>query len=221
MARWLATPARTRAHRQVASRPVAKVASPAQSPATRSALRPLARGVVALVGAIPITKQALEHWTEVEAIEELPRPARLTRPLPAPERASLQQKALQMLIARYWVGEEAARASVALTGGEVERMLRLRFPGKGALQRFLVRTGLRASDERFLMENLLLPEKWHRAVLPAYARLRRNGGHESIREANEIDVEVGNLSESLTRRWTPRTHCHAGYVVMFCSEYRE
>jgi hypothetical protein len=192
-----------------------------QTPAPPVASRPLPRGVVALVGAIAITKQELEHWTGVEAIALQSGSPRETRSLPAGGRASLQRKALQTLIVHYWVREEAARTGVALTSGEVDGMLRLWFPSKSAFRRHLARTGLHASDERLLVEDLLLPEKWHRTVLPVYARLRRNTAPETIRQSGEVDAEVSKLTQSMTRRWTPRTQCREGYVVRFCGDYRE
>ena len=135
--------------------------------------------------------------------------------------AALQQQVLEMLISYHWVREETAREGVALSRGEVDRLLRQQFPTGADLRRFLAFTGLRMSDERFFLENLLLREKWHRAALPAlYARLRRENGGESLRMVEEIDADVSKLTESLAERWTPRTHCRAGYVVRFCSEYR-
>jgi len=138
----------------------------------------------------------------------------------AREYAALQEHMLEVLIVRYWVAEEAARAGVALTSRDIRRALKREFPTAADFDRYLAFTGLHASDWRFVLEGELLPEKWHRTILPAYARLRRSKPPESEQMPAEIDLEVSDLTQSMTRRWTPRTRCKTGYVVTFCSEYR-
>jgi hypothetical protein len=155
--------------------------------------------------------------------------ARKTRPEPAAaqldhqcaqKHETLLRSMLEMLIDHFWVNEEAARAGVAVAAREINQALRRRFPTEVELHRFLALTRLRASDERLLLKNVLLLGKWQHASLPVYARLRRSKPPETAQMADEVDVELGKLSESMKRRWTPRTHCRAGYVVALCAEYR-
>jgi hypothetical protein len=155
--------------------------------------------------------------------------ARQTRPEPdtaqldhqcAQKHETLRRSMLEMLINHFWVKEEAAKAGVRVTAREINQVLRRRFPTEAELHRFLAFTGVHVSDERFLLGNVLLLAKWQRASLPVYDRLRRSKPPESAQMAEEVDVELGKLSESMKRRWTPRTRCGASYVVALCSEYK-
>jgi len=134
------------------------------------------------------------------------------------EHATLQRQVLETLIIHYWVKEEAARAGVVGTAREFNEAFRRAYPTKAGFRRFLAFTGLHASDERFLLQGSLLLNKWQRATLPVYTRVPRSGPETGGR-ASEVDVELQKLSNDMTARWTPRTHCGAGYVVMLCSEY--
>jgi hypothetical protein len=138
----------------------------------------------------------------------------------AQKHETLRRSMLEMLINHFWVKEEAAKAGVRVTAREINQVLRRQFPTEAELHRFLAFTGVHASDERFLLGNVLLLAKWQRASLPVYDRLRRSKPPESAQMAEEVDVELGKLSESMKRTWTPRTHCGASYVIALCSEYK-
>jgi hypothetical protein len=71
---------------------------------------------------------------------------------------------------------------------------------------------MQASDERFLIENKLLLEKLQWSVSP----LRGHVGPESAQMAARVDVSTTRLANEMTKRWTPRTICRAGYVVAEC-----
>jgi hypothetical protein len=136
------------------------------------------------------------------------------------EYASLLKQTQGKLILNFWVREEAARAGAAMTARETDRALHFQFPSEDELHRYLAFTRLRLSDERFLLEEDLQPDKWHRAVLPVYARLRHSKPPESEQMVGEVDAELGALSVRLSKRWIPKTHCSPGYVLAMCSEYR-
>jgi hypothetical protein len=132
---------------------------------------------------------------------------------------ALRQQMLGRLIIRFWVKEEAAKAGVAVTTREIDRALRVQFPTEAEFHRFLAFTRLHASDERFILEDELLLEKWQRATLPVYARLRRSRPPESMQMAGEVDSEVSKLTQSMSKRWTRRTRCRRGDVVTECGEH--
>jgi hypothetical protein len=167
------------------------------------------RGCIAYLAAIAKARQAQPE----------PNAAQLDRQC-AQKHETLLRSMLEMLINHFWVKEEAVRAGTAVTAREINQALRWQFPAETELHRFLAFTGLHASDERFILENVLLLGKWQYASLPVYARLRRSKPPETARMAEEVDIELGKLSESMRKRWIPRTHCRARYVVPLCSEYR-
>jgi len=133
------------------------------------------------------------------------------------ERMSLERQTLSVLIDAYWVREEAAARNVLVNPAEVERELRRVFLSKR--WRFPASVGAPTPYERFVVDDRLLLAELQRRTLPIYARLRRTGHPEGPRLAEEVDAEIQRLANELTSRWTPRTHCQAGYVVSECSEY--
>jgi hypothetical protein len=128
----------------------------------------------------------------------------------------LREQAFEKLIIPYWIHEEAARAGVAVRAREVNAALARRFPTVSALHRFLTLTGLRRSDEEFIVSDELLLGKWQRKVLPVYARLRRAKQPESAQMAGEVDTELTNLDERTRKAWVPKTYCRSGYVIPLC-----
>jgi hypothetical protein len=133
------------------------------------------------------------------------------------ERVSLERQTLGVLIDAYWVREEAAARHVLVGPAEVERDLRRVFLSKR--WRFPPSVGAPTPYERFVVADRLLLAKLQRRTLPIYARLRHARHPESLRLTEELDAEIQRLANKIASRWTPRTHCQAGYVVSECSEY--
>jgi hypothetical protein len=123
---------------------------------------------------------------------------------------------LEKLIIHYWVKEEATRAGIAVTSRELNQNLQRRFPTKAELRRFLAFTGLRAADERLIVNDELLTDKWPRATLPVYTRLRRSKPPETVQMVGEVDSEVGKLFAAMKRRWTPKTVCTSPHLLPVC-----
>ncbi len=136
------------------------------------------------------------------------------------EHDALLSQMLERLIAHYWLKEEARRAGVAVSRRELQQALERQFPTTTQLSRFLAFTGLRAADERLIVNDGLLTDKWQRATLPVFARLRRSKPPETLQMVGEVDSELAKLSVSMRKRWTPRTVCSAPHRVLACSEYR-
>jgi hypothetical protein len=136
------------------------------------------------------------------------------------EHQDLLPQILGRLIRYYWVEEEATKAGVEMTTRDTDRALHFQFPSESDLHRFLAFTGLQESDERLILREQLLPDKWQRAVLPAYERVRHIKPPESQQMVAEVETEVANLLEAMRRRWIPKTRCIPGYVLAICSEYR-
>jgi hypothetical protein len=132
-------------------------------------------------------------------------------------RKSLRQQAVSLLIVHYWVSEEAARHDLSAPTHEVRRATRRIYrtePRRG----LLAAAGVRPSDERLVVEDHLLRDKLQRR-LPIFDVLRRTVGPEPKQTVVQIELAVQKLTDEMTRRWTPRTHCRSGYVVSECSEY--
>jgi hypothetical protein len=129
----------------------------------------------------------------------------------------LQRHILDILITDYWIAEEAIEKDIKATPQEVQHVLRREFPTMAQLRRFLAISGMRASDERFLIENKLLLEKLQWTVSP----LRGHVGPESAQMAVRVDMSTTRLANEMTKRWTPQTTCRAGYVVAECRQHRD
>jgi hypothetical protein len=135
----------------------------------------------------------------------------------AQERARLRQQAMRLLIMHYWLSEEAARQSVLAPPEETRAVTMHTYPGESR-HGFLASAGVRATDERLVVEDHLLLEGLQRR-LPVFDVLRRSTTPESPQKVEEVELEEQRLNEEIARRWTPRTHCRAGYVVAECGEY--
>jgi len=136
------------------------------------------------------------------------------------EHEALQQAALAELIRHDWEREEARKERLSVTSAEVEAAILRRFSSEADLRRYLSLTRLRMSDERFLIGEETLDERWYRANIPAYAKLARVKP-ESEQLVGEIDRGRGSLDERVAETWRPRTRCSTGYVLPECSEYKE
>ena len=134
------------------------------------------------------------------------------------EHQDLQTQTLGLLITHYWVSEEAKRVGIRVTGRDVRREEAHASWAKRA-RRFLLAAGVQPPDERFVIEGRLLLTKLQRRTLPVYAKLRRSARPETAQMAAEVDAEIQELSDAMTRRWAPRTRCRSGFVVSQCSEY--
>jgi hypothetical protein len=162
----------------------------------------LPANVVLRVGANLVSKQAFAHWMRVEAI--------LSGAVLPQEEAGLREETAEILVLHYWVQEEATRAGIRLSAAEQKEAHRSS-------------ARLSASDNELVIGDELLLEKWHRAVLPVYARLLRllrMKGDETAAMVNEVHAEIGALTAHMTTRWTPRTVCRTGYVMYLCGDYR-
>lgn len=177
--------------------------------------RPVPRG---LVPKPPGFRDCIAYLAAI-AREKHTRPAPGTRQLTQSceqEHQSLLRQMLEKLIIHYWVKEEATRAGIAVTSRELNQNLQRRFPTKAELRRFLAFTGLRAADERLIVNDELLTDKWPRATLPVYTRLRRSKPPETVQMVGEVDSEVGKLFAAMKRRWTPKTVCTSPHLLPVC-----
>lgn len=132
---------------------------------------------------------------------------------------NLREQALLALITHYWVSGEAAKRHVKITDDEIRQEENRKFSAKGG-RRSLEAAGVRPADERFFVERQVLLAKLQRSTLPVYAELRRAVGPETPRMVDRVDAEIQRLSDEMTKRWTPRTQCRTGFVVLQCSEYK-
>jgi hypothetical protein len=180
--------------------------------------RPVPRGVVPDP---PRYHDCVEYLAELEK-------ARHARPTPNAaslkaqcerKRKSLSTQALEKLIVHYWIHEDAAKDGIKMTPRDVAQALDKRFPTEAGLHRFLAYTGMHRSDERVILEEELLRDKWQRAILPVYTRVRRIKSLETDQMVGEVDHELSMLTIRVTDKWTPQTHCRSAYVVRVCSEF--
>ena len=180
--------------------------------------RPVPRGALPVP---PRYRDCIAYLATIAGAERAgpaPGAAQLKRRCEAQLRA-LREQALEALIVYSWIEQEAAMLGIRVTGAEVSRVLRREFPTNAVFLRFLRSARLQARDERLVVKQQLLREKWHES-LPVYTRLHRSKTRESAQMVGELDAAVGRLNARMTARETRRTYCRAGYVVSVCREYR-
>jgi foldase protein PrsA len=107
-------------------------------------------GVVARVGATPITASALDNWISVMATGTVPQPGQ-------PAYDPLERRALEFLIESHWLLAEAAERGLPPTREEVARRLKAKqhemFPGGEAeFREYLTSTGQSTADANFRVE---------------------------------------------------------------------
>jgi hypothetical protein len=161
----------------------------------------------------------LARTPEIRAMRPRPRAGRLKAQC-REEHKDLQGQALRLLVTHDWVSEEAAKLGLKTTAEEVRRAL----PHESWARRnvrYLRAAGVRASDERFVLESQLLQIKLQRRVLPIYTELRRSHRPETPAMAERVDAALSRFSQLLALRWTPRTHCRVSIVIPECMGYDE
>jgi hypothetical protein len=198
--------------------------------------------VVVRVGDHAITKARVEHWVRVEAATS--HEIKPTRPLPkglipvpphyadciaylaaeakaAPKRTAadlkgicaskytaFKEQVLQILITYFWIADESARKGVTVTEAEVTQYLQRLFRVPRELERFLRLTGESAADERMLARKVLLGIKLQDLVT-----------RQAHTRAERVQAPAKYFNQ-LSAKWTPRTSCAAGYVVLQCKQHR-
>jgi hypothetical protein len=201
--------------------------------------------VVVRIGQRSITRASLDRWTAIEAAvtyEAYPRRAIPKGIIPDPpsyenciayskKHASLpvasamqstpvelgrqcqekhhvlQNQILEILITSYWLTSEAASIGVSVSYAEAKRVLDEKFVTQAALHRFLTLTGEREADEEFLLKRTMLANK-------LLAALEKPAGSRSGRTQ-----AVAAFYTALTKKWTARTDCRPGYVVVQCRQH--
>jgi hypothetical protein len=197
-----------------------------------------ASAVVVQVGNTAITRAQYEHWMRIgDATVQKP-PA--TGPLPKPvnyeppdftecvahlragtvlhETTSqlkakceqtfrgIQERIVRFLIRGYWLRQEAAEDGITVSPAELQsefnKIKQQEFPTAVSFQRLLTATRQRSSDLMFAVETEMLAAK-----LQQRSESNSEGG-----------VEVSN--RKLVKKWTARTDCQPGYVVIGCKQYR-
>jgi hypothetical protein len=164
----------------------------------------------------------------------------------AREYESLKTDTLGYLISADWLIDEADAQGVAVSDKQVHARLvsiaRQDFPGKGSFERFLHSSPYTVSDLLLRIKLQMLSERIEHKVLGRaakvtqaqiasyYAAHRSRFAHQALSAAStSIKQELRSQSEERTfsafkrafrKRWTARTDCRAGYVVLECRQYK-
>lgn len=133
----------------------------------------------------------------------------------------LQQAALGVLIVNDWMLKEASRRGMTVSAAEAESAAEQYYSGAPGYRRFVTSAGVSLSDQRLVAESHLVLDRIQlKGMSPALlARIQPGGPGETARNAEEVDAHDQAVSTAISNRWTPTTHCRAGYVVSDCSEY--
>jgi hypothetical protein len=128
----------------------------------------------------------------------------------------LQRKALSILIQTLWYEGMAAEEGTSLTTAELNQAYRQfiqrEYSEHEGFSRYLAATGLNASDELLRVRKNLLETKLRQKLERELRAVRGRGTRE--REL-QLKIEVGS-----TGKWLAKTNCRAGYVVLYCRQYR-
>jgi hypothetical protein len=146
---------------------------------------------VALVGDQPISKAEIDR--RVATLRQGQRGSK-----PSPEQA--RQQALDLLIQRATLEQEAAERGVTVTEAEIDRRVkraRAQFPTDRGFKRFL--GGQTLEDFRFQLRNQALSD----AITD---------------QAAEDGDDSEGLMEDVRKRWRAKTVCRGGYVAIACDE---
>jgi hypothetical protein len=199
--------------------------------------------VVVQVGNTAITRAQYEHWMRIgDATVQKPLPghpiskpidyeppdfteciARLRANALVPETTSqlkakcqqtfhsIQTRILRFLINGYWLREEASEDRIPLSSAELqkefEQIKAHEFPTAAAFQRLLAASRQTVSDLMFAVETEMLS-----------TRLQQKFSKPETKETPENSVEA--LNKRLVAKWTPRTSCLPGYIILACRQYR-
>jgi hypothetical protein len=162
------------------------------------------------------------------------------------EYESLKTDTLGYLISADWLIGEASAQGVALSDKQVHARLvsiaRQDFPGKGSFERFLHSSPYTVSDLLLRIKLEMLSERLeHKALARAtkvtqaqvasyYASHRSRYAHKPLsavstsikQELRSQDQEraFSAFKTAFRKRWTARTDCRAGYVVLECKQYK-
>jgi foldase protein PrsA len=135
----------------------------------------------------------------------------------AREYESLKTETLGYLISADWLIDEAGAQGVAVSDGQVHARLisiaRQDFPGKGSFERFLHSSPYTVSDLLLRIKLELLSERLERKVLARAAKVTHGRSQSEERAFSAFKV-------AFRKRWTARTDCRAGYVVLECRQHR-
>jgi hypothetical protein len=200
---------------------------------------------IAQVNGTPITVAALEHWMRIAVAgtstpsasgAAIPKPpdytaciaalaadaAKPAKGAKAPSHAqlkaqcaseyeSLKTDALGYLISADWLIGEASAQDVAVTDRQVHARLisivRQEFPAKGSFARFLHSSPYTVSDLLLRIKLEMLSERIERKVLGRAGKATQKRSFAAFKTA-------------FRKRWTARTDCRPGYVVLNCRQYR-
>jgi hypothetical protein len=124
------------------------------------------------------------------------------------------ESTLGHLIRYAWVYEEAGTRGLTVDAAEIEHEIAKSGVNAAVLNAF----GILPSDQEFVVGAELLTRKIFK-TLPAYRRLLRRGGQETIKMADEIDNENTKFYNSIEGRWAARTDCEPEFVIPGCSRY--
>jgi hypothetical protein len=164
----------------------------------------------------------------------------------AREYESLKTNALGYLISADWLIDEASAQDVAVTDRQVHARLisiaRQDFPAKGSFERFLRSSPYTVSDLLLRIKLEMLSERLERKVpgraakvtqtqiASYYAAHRSRFAHQrlsavstSIRQelrSQDEERSFAAFKTAFRKRWTARTDCRPGYVVLECRQYR-
>ncbi len=200
--------------------------------------------IVVRVGNTPITRAQYEYWMRIgDATVEKPSP---TGPLPKPVayeppsftaciahirtgpaashvpasqlRAQcrltykgIEERILRFLIRAYWLREEAAAKGLSVSTAEVRkefyREKQREFPTAAAYRRLLMASHQTASDLMFAVRTQMLATR----LLQKFT--------ESEGRGKSQEAATDALNKIIDTKWTARTICRPGYIVIDCRRY--
>jgi hypothetical protein len=164
----------------------------------------------------------------------------------AREYESLKTDTLGYLISADWLIDEASAQHVTVSDQQVHTRLaaigRQDFSGKGSFERFLHSSPYTVSDLLLRVKLQMLSERLEHRVLAGaakvtqaqiasyYAAHRSRYAHHSLSAVSaSIKQEMRSQREeksfaafkaAFRKRWTARTDCRAGFVVLECRQYK-
>lgn len=127
---------------------------------------------------------------------------------------ALQRKMLEFLITYEWLKGELADLGVKVRDGEVtrefERFKHREFHSAGDFENYLKYSGMSVADVLLLMKDTVLSDRLLQRATPTKSGLT----------AQQRQHAVSRFNREVTRKWTAKTSCHAGYVVPECKQYK-
>jgi hypothetical protein len=164
----------------------------------------------------------------------------------ASEYESMKTETLGYLISADWLIGEAQAQGVCVSDSEVHsRFISIRqqgFSAKGSFERFLRTSPYTVSDLLLRIKLQMLSERLEKKVLAGahtvtqaqiakyYNGHRSSFAHQSLAAASaSIKQELRSqteekhftaFKEEFRKRWTARTDCRAGFVVVDCKQYK-